>query len=593
MALTNINDNFQLDAPKHLDNRTGNYASVAEANASIPEQFRIQGLEVVVITAGEAVKYYYRDGVADGDLVIMPTGGGGGSTPTLAEVLDEGNTADEDIVLLNDSKLQLGSGGQVLLDNGSRLKEGTIDQGLGGSKGISQICAVGYEKKWEAGREYIMNDGGTTIREARYNFAQAPSINDDITTGFIVGSRWVLDNGTLYICTDNTDGAAVWELQAGAGDMFKSVYDTDNDGIVDKAERIEIIVRNSTGSTLSKGKVVYISGATGNRPNAILAAANTKVAAINSIGIVTADIPNNSDGFVAVNGTLHNLNLSSFSAGDLLWLSTTAGNYVANTPPAEPNYSVFIGYVARAHPTDGRLVIKIQNGYELKELHGVEITSPATNDFLYYGSDGLWKNKQLSKSDVGLSNVPNTDATNPANITQTASYRFVTDTEKSTWNGKQDNITSVVATAGSVSITITATGAANLQTLTGHSFTINEALMPVGATITINGLCERIATGTGIGGISYDINGVKRYYTSPSGHQYQYQITIYRESSTSIRMMGGSVSVIPQGAFGSANIATTTAAVTAGGNIVFQLFGFGSVVSDQIAYRFFKAVLTR
>jgi hypothetical protein len=117
--------------------------------------------------------------------------------------------------------------------------------------------------------------------------------------------------------------------------------------------------------------------------------------------------------------------------------------------------------------------------------------------------------------------------------------------------------------------------------------------MPVGATITINGMAERIATGTGIGGISYDINGVKRYYTSPSGHQYQYQITIYRESSTAIRMMGGSVSVIPQGAFGSANIATTTAAVTAGGNIVFQLFGFGSVVSDQIAYRFFKAVLTR
>jgi hypothetical protein len=548
MALTNINDNFQLDAPKHLDNRTGNYASVAEANASIPQEFRIQGLEVVVITAGEAVKYYYRDGVLDEDLIIMPTGGGG-STPTLAEVLDEGNTADEDIVLLNDSKLQLGSGGQVLLDNGSRLKEGTIDQGLGGSKGISQICAVGYEKKWEAGREYIMNDGGTTIREARYNFAQAPTINDDITTGFIVGSRWVLDNGTLYICTDNTDGAAVWELQAGAGDMFKSVYDTDNDGIVDKAERIEILVRNATGSTLSKGKVVYLSGATGNRPNAVLAAANTKVAAINSIGIVTADIPNNSDGFVAVNGTLHNLNLSSFSAGDLLWLSTTAGNYVANTPPAEPNYSVFIGYVVRAHPTEGRMVIAIQNGYELTDLHGVEITSPATNDYLYYASDGLWKNRQLP--------------------------------------------TLVLGNAGSVSITITATGSANLQTLTGHAFTINEALMPVGGIITINGMCERIATGTGVGSISYDVNGVKRYITSPSGHQYQYQVTLYRESSTAIRLMGGGSGGAFTGAFGSANQSSTTAAVTAGGNIVFQLSGYGSVLNDQIAYRFFKAVLTR
>jgi hypothetical protein len=39
---------------------------------------------------------------------------------------------------------------------------------------------------------------------------------------------------------------------------------------------------------------------------------------------------------------------------------------------------------------------------------------------------------------VGLSNVPNVDATNPANITQDATYRFTTDTEKTTWNGKQD-----------------------------------------------------------------------------------------------------------------------------------------------------------
>lgn len=48
----------------------------------------------------------------------------------------------------------------------------------------------------------------------------------------------------------------------------------------------------------------------------------------------------------------------------------------------------------------------------------------------------------VTKSDVGLSNVPNLDATNPVNIVQTASYRLVSDTEKSTWNGKENAITS-------------------------------------------------------------------------------------------------------------------------------------------------------
>lgn len=47
----------------------------------------------------------------------------------------------------------------------------------------------------------------------------------------------------------------------------------------------------------------------------------------------------------------------------------------------------------------------------------------------------------VTKSDVGLSNVPNLDATNPVNLVQTASYRLVSDTEKSTWNGKENAIT--------------------------------------------------------------------------------------------------------------------------------------------------------
>jgi len=44
----------------------------------------------------------------------------------------------------------------------------------------------------------------------------------------------------------------------------------------------------------------------------------------------------------------------------------------------------------------------------------------------------------LTKSDVGLNNVPNVDATILENISQTANHRFVTDVEKNTWNGKQD-----------------------------------------------------------------------------------------------------------------------------------------------------------
>jgi hypothetical protein len=72
---------------------------------------------------------------------------------------------------------------------------------------------------------------------------------------------------------------------------------------------------------------------------------------------------------------------------------------VANTPPAEPNHSVFIGYVARSHPNLGRIVLAIQNGYELNELHDVATdqskSTPIDADavLLYDSADAnlLWK----------------------------------------------------------------------------------------------------------------------------------------------------------------------------------------------------------
>ena len=151
--------------------------------------------------------------------IISSTGGGG--TQNLNEVLVEGNTTDGE-------NISISSGDSIILDNGSLLKKGTIDAGYGGANGIAQICSVGYELKWEAGRLYVMGDGGTTIREVSHNFTTTPTIYDDITKGFVIGSRWLLDNGTLYVCTDATDDNAVWELQVIGTENLQNVTDLGN-----------------------------------------------------------------------------------------------------------------------------------------------------------------------------------------------------------------------------------------------------------------------------------------------------------------------------------------------------------------------------
>jgi len=133
----------------------------------------------------------------------------------LQYVTDNGNSTTNNI--------ELGANAGIILDNSSRLQEGTIDAGTGGNKGIAQICGLGYELKWEAGSLYVMNGNGNAIREVRYTFNVTPTNLDDISKGFQVGSLWVLDNGDVYECTDNTDDNAVWSLKVNAVPSLQDV----------------------------------------------------------------------------------------------------------------------------------------------------------------------------------------------------------------------------------------------------------------------------------------------------------------------------------------------------------------------------------
>jgi hypothetical protein len=57
-----------------------------------------------------------------------------------------------------------------------------------------------------------MQQDGFTIRDVTHNFTLVPQVTDDSSKGFVVGSRWSLDDGTVYLCSDDTIGAAVWAV---------------------------------------------------------------------------------------------------------------------------------------------------------------------------------------------------------------------------------------------------------------------------------------------------------------------------------------------------------------------------------------------
>ena len=156
-------------------------------------------------------------------------------------------------------------------------------------------------------------------------------------------------------------------------------------------------VRNTTGATLTKGTIVYISGATGNKPTVSKALATGDSTSAQTFGMCQANISNNSNGYVVCVGDITGLDTSAVSEGVQLYLSsTTAGTYTT-TKQLAPAHLVYIGVVTRSHPTQGQIEVKIQNGYELDEIHDVAISSVANNQGIFWeSSSSLWKNKSIA-----------------------------------------------------------------------------------------------------------------------------------------------------------------------------------------------------
>jgi len=367
----------------------------------------------------------------------------GGGSGDLASVLANGNESGT-------SNIEFDAGFGIVLDNNSRLQEGTIDAGNGGLKGIAEICGLGYESKWEGGVRYIMGSSGNIIRQSLYNFANTPTAADDVTKGYQIGSIWTLDDGSVYYCADNTMGAAIWTLQSNAVPNLsqvlasgKSANDSsiidlknlefsttlgfsvveaelawnDTDGTLDLGlkgglknklgQQLVVRARNTSGSLISKGSVVKVVGVAGGYIGINLAQADNDTNSATAFGIVSEDIADNSNGFVTINGIVHGVNTNAFTEGDILYLSPTTPGAITNVKPVSPAHIVIIGYVAKKSASDGHILLHVQNGYELDELHNVTITSAVNNDALIYeSSTGLWKNKTIATA-LGFTPVTN------------------------------------------------------------------------------------------------------------------------------------------------------------------------------------------
>ena len=160
-------------------------------------------------------------------------------------------------------------------------------------------------------------------------------------------------------------------------------------------DKVFAYVTNDDSVTIHKGDPVYLYRATGNRPSVILAKNTSDQYSAKTLGLASQDINPGNPGWVQTQGVLTGVNTQMYAEGDTLYLGETSGT-LTNVKPSSPNHLVYIGVVVRANQGQGQIYIRPQNGYELEELHNVNIDHLVTlqnGDYLKWSvSDNQWVN---------------------------------------------------------------------------------------------------------------------------------------------------------------------------------------------------------
>lgn len=350
---------------------------------------------------------------------------------TLQQVTDNGNTTTDPITTGGLTLTNLGTGlprltnGEFVSTYGYGLANGVATLDSGGKIPASQLpsSVMEYKGTWNASTNTPTLADGTGDNGDVYlvNVAGSQNLGSG-TISFAVGD-WVVYNGTIWQKSLNSNAVSSVFGRTGTITAQEGDYTIDQLGDVAittpatndylryngtgwvntqfptfvSSDKLVLQVRNNSGATINKGTVVYINGATAGYPTIAKAQANQDSTSAQTLGLVQDNISNNSNGIVVLVGQITGIDTSAYPAGTQLYLSGTTAGAFTSTKTLAPTHLVYVGIVTTQNAVNGVIEVKIQNGYELDEIHDVAISSVANNQGLFYeSSTSLWKNKSIA-----------------------------------------------------------------------------------------------------------------------------------------------------------------------------------------------------
>lgn len=331
---------------------------------------------------------------------------GGGGLPTIDYAYVSGNDPATDIT--GAELEELSDGSTTTLHNHSSVGEANTASNLGAGVGVYET-KVGVDLQFNSlvsANAYLIISEDDPNDEIDFEIdltALNPALDHGLLTG--LGD----DDHTQYLLADGTreltgewglgDTYGISEIHyldftiayAGAHQEAR-VHWNDDDGCLNigmKGGNVELQTgleqlvqcRNVSGAQIDNGTAVKIVGATGNKPQIEKTTTTNPWDGYSCIGLATEDIGNNSNGYVTTTGLVRDVDTSSWSEGDALYLSNVTPGALTNVYPTPPEVATHVGVVVRQHATDGEILVSIATVPPLTLLADTFGTPSADGDF--------------------------------------------------------------------------------------------------------------------------------------------------------------------------------------------------------------------
>lgn len=183
---------------------------------------------------------------------------------------------------------------------------------------------------------------------------KANMLDDD---GYITGTEidTHVDFNTTTTKPSHAEGRLFYDKTWGALGFFNE----ESDVTLQIGQEEWIRVYNNTGSTITNGSPVYLTGESSGIPTVALATASGTYLESQAIGLVTHDIEDDTYGYVTTRGLIADADTSHLTVGEHVHLGTTAGTTQTDAP-TYPNFPTDLGFCLISNASTGCIYVNVR-----------------------------------------------------------------------------------------------------------------------------------------------------------------------------------------------------------------------------------------